>query len=61
MLSASAEAIRRYAPGLSAKPFRARAYYPPYHGKYNAIERCWGILELHWNGALLDSLDAVLG
>jgi hypothetical protein len=35
------------------------AYYPPYHSKYNAIERCWGILEMHWNGALLDSLQAV--
>ncbi len=20
-------------------------YYPPYHSKYNPIERCWGILE----------------
>ena len=36
------------------------AYYPPYHSKYNAVERCWGILETHWNGALLDSVDAVL-
>jgi hypothetical protein len=36
------------------------AYYPPYHSKYNAIERCWGILENHWNGALLDSIDAVI-
>ena len=36
-------------------------YYPPYHSKYNPIERCWGILEHHWNGALLDSLEAVLG
>lgn len=36
------------------------AYYPPYHSKYNPIERCWGILEQHWNGALLDSLSAVL-
>ena len=35
------------------------AYYPPYHSKYNPVERCWGILELHWNGALLDSLHAV--
>lgn len=35
------------------------AYYPPYHSKYNPIERCWGILENHWNGALLDSIDAV--
>ena len=32
-------------------------YYPPYHSKYNPIERCWGILERHWNGALLDSID----
>ena len=37
------------------------AYYPPYHSKYNPIERCWGILELHGNGALLDSIEAVLG
>jgi hypothetical protein len=36
------------------------AYYPPYHSKYNGIERCWGILELHWNGALLDTLHAVV-
>jgi hypothetical protein len=36
------------------------AYYPPYHSKYNSIERCWGILEHHWNGALLDSIEAVL-
>ena len=30
-------------------------YYPPYHSKYNAIERCWGRLEEHWNGEILDS------
>ena len=36
------------------------AYYPPYHSKYNPIERCWGILEQHWNGALLDSVEAVV-
>ncbi len=36
------------------------AYYPPYHSKYNPIERCWGILEPHWNGALLDSVEAVV-
>jgi hypothetical protein len=36
------------------------AYYPPYHSKYNPIERCWGILENHWNGTLLDALDTVL-
>ena len=37
------------------------AYYPPYHSKYNPVERCWGILEMHWNGSLLDSVTAVLG
>ncbi len=35
-------------------------YYPPYYSKYNPIERCWGILENHWNGTLLDSIDTVL-
>jgi len=37
------------------------AYYPPYHSKYNPIERVWGILEKHWNGEILDSVDKVLG
>ena len=36
------------------------AYYPPYHSKYNPVERCWGLLEQHWNGTLLDALDTVL-
>ncbi len=35
-------------------------YYPPYHSKSNPIERCWGILEGHWNGSLLNSVDTVL-
>jgi hypothetical protein len=35
------------------------AYDPPYHSKYNPIERCWGILEHHWNGTLLDSIETV--
>ena len=36
------------------------AYYPPYHSKYNPVERCWGILENHWNGTLLTSLETAL-
>lgn len=36
------------------------AYYPPYHSKYNPIERCWGSLERHWNGSLLDELQVAL-
>ena len=36
------------------------AYYPPYHSKYNPIERCWSALEKKWNGVLLDRLKVVL-
>ena len=35
-------------------------YYPPYHSKYNPIERCWGILEQHWNGTLLVDTETML-
>jgi hypothetical protein len=28
-------------------------YYPPYHSKYNPIERCWSSLQKKWNGTLL--------
>ena len=35
-------------------------YYPPYHSKYNPIERCWGILESHWNGAILSSVEVAM-
>jgi len=36
------------------------AYYPPYHSKYNPAERPWAVLEKHWNGAILDSVDTAL-
>ena len=29
--------------------------------KYNPIERCWGILELKWNGAKLLDVETMLG
>lgn len=35
-------------------------YYPPYHSKYNPIERCWSALEQKWNGVLLNCLKVVL-
>jgi len=35
-------------------------YYPPYHSKYNPIERCWGILEQHWNGTQLSDVQTML-
>src|SRR5512135_2947221 len=36
------------------------AYYPPYHSKYNAIEHCWGVLETHWNGEILDEVVSLI-
>jgi hypothetical protein len=35
-------------------------YYPPYHSKYNPVERCWGIMEKHWNGAKLIDVETML-
>jgi hypothetical protein len=35
-------------------------YYPPYHSKYNPIERCWGILELHWSGTKLVDVETMV-
>jgi len=35
-------------------------YYPPYHSKYNSIERYWAGLEKSWNGYLLDTVDTVV-
>ena len=35
-------------------------YYPPYHSKYNPIERCWSALEQKWNGELLNCMDVIL-
>lgn len=35
------------------------AYYPPYHSKYNPVERTFGWLEQHWRGSLLDSVETV--
>ena len=35
-------------------------YYPPYHSKYNPVERCWSSLERKWNGVLLNCWDVIL-
>jgi len=34
-------------------------YYPPYHSKYNPIERCWASLQHKWNGVLLTCWEVV--
>lgn len=36
-------------------------YYPPYHSKYNPVERVWGILENQWNGELLNTAPKAPG
>ncbi|CAB1075169.1 Mobile element protein, partial [Olavius algarvensis Delta 1 endosymbiont] len=36
-------------------------YYPPYHSKYNPIERVWAILENHWRGEVLNSVEKAMG
>ena len=35
-------------------------YYPPYHSKYNPVERCWSALERHWNGTQLTTIETSL-
>jgi Rhodopirellula transposase DDE domain len=35
-------------------------YYPPYHSKYHPIERCWGILALHWHGTKLVDVETMV-
>jgi len=35
-------------------------YYPPYHSKYNPIERFWAALEQYWNGTLLNTVEKTL-
>jgi hypothetical protein len=35
-------------------------YSPPYHSKYNPIERCWGLLEVHWNGTKLVDVETMV-
>jgi len=35
-------------------------YLPPYHSKYNPVQRCWDILKRYWNGALLGTVADVL-
>jgi hypothetical protein len=37
------------------------AYYPPYHCKYNPVERLWGVLENHWRGEIIDTTHKALG
>lgn len=35
-------------------------YYPPYHSKYNPVERLWARLENVWNGFLLETEEICL-
>ena len=35
-------------------------YYPPYHSKYNKIERFWARLQMFWNKIIMDTKDKLL-
>ena len=35
-------------------------YYPPYHSKYNPIERVWAALENYWFPIILDTVEHTL-
>ncbi len=35
-------------------------YYPPYHSKYNPVERCWSALARKWSGVLLNTMGFVI-
>ena len=53
--------IKRMVEFANAEQLRIRLiYYPPYHSKYNPIERCWAALENFWNGAILDTVETAL-
>lgn len=35
-------------------------YYPPYHSKYNKIERYWARLQMVWNKIIIDNLELLI-
>jgi Rhodopirellula transposase DDE domain len=35
-------------------------YYPPYHSKYNPVERVWAALENYWKSLILDTIANTL-
>ena len=35
-------------------------YYPPYHSKYNPIERYWARLLLSWSGLIINTIDKLI-
>lgn len=35
-------------------------YYPPYHSKYNKIERFWARLQMVWNKVILDTKEKAI-
>ena len=41
--------------------FRLRRVQKTKPVKYNPIEHCWGVLEMHWNGTLLDTIEKAGG
>jgi len=53
------QAVRAEAQGDPESLEIRLVYYPPYHSKYNPIERCWSSLQKKWNGVLLTCWQVV--
>ena len=51
--------LDRYSARSRRKRQGALIKYPPYHSKYNPIERCWSSLEKKWNGVLLNCWETI--
>jgi hypothetical protein len=53
--------IKRMVQFAQATQLKVRLiYYPPYHSKYNPIERCPAALENYWRGTILSSVEVAL-
>lgn len=46
--------------GVRTNFLKGLIYYPPYHSKYNPVERLWARLENIWNGFLLEGKEICL-
>jgi hypothetical protein len=50
-----------HASGLFFRVSISLIYCPPYHSKYNPIERVWAVLEKYWRREVLNSVEKALG
>ena len=62
--NSSRRTLWRYRIGKLMKDYNIHiqlVYYPPYHSKYNPVEHFWGVLQNHWSGLIIDTLEKLVG